>query len=255
VSDKLALRRHQSGPLTSLAIYAKLAVQTARLGKALFGIYPRECNICGHQGRFLAFGEPPRLDARCPRCGSLERHRLQAIWVNDHAEELRQARVLHFAPEAVIMRLLKPLAAQYIAADQDPRRADLVLNVEHIDLEDGAVDAVVCNHVLEHVDDARALAEFYRVLSPGGLALLSFPIIEGWDATYEDGTVAGEQARELHFGQYDHVRYYGRDVRARIAQAGFCLEEITAVEPLVARYGLLRGEKIFIGRKPGQRVP
>jgi hypothetical protein len=46
------------------------------------------------------------------------------------------------------------------------------------------------------------------------------------------------------------VRYFGRDVRTRIQAAGFSLEEFTAEEPLVHRHGLVRGEKVFVARKP-----
>ncbi len=56
--------------------------------------------------------------------------------------------------------------------------------------------------------------------------------------------------RNLHFGQPDHVRYYGYDVRNRIRSVGFELTEFTAQEPEVTRLALARGEKIFIARKP-----
>ena len=77
-----------------------------------------------------------------------------------------------------------------------------------------------------------------------------FPIVEGWDRTYEDPAHASPAARTVYFGQYDHVRMFGRDVRDRIRNAGFSLSEFTAVEPEVARYGLVRGEKLFIATKP-----
>ena len=54
----------------------------------------------------------------------------------------------------------------------------------------------------------------------------------------------------IHFGQENHVRYYGADVRDRIRAAGFGLKEFVASEPDVSRYGLLRGETIFVASKP-----
>jgi hypothetical protein len=103
---------------------------------------------------------------------------------------------------------------------------------------------------LEHVDDKRALSELFRILEAGGIVVLMFPIVEGWDRTYENPAVNGPANRLLHFGQEDHVRYFGRDVRARIQAAGFTLEEFTAEEPLVHLHGLVRGEKVFVARRP-----
>jgi hypothetical protein len=79
---------------------------------------------------------------------------------------------------------------------------------------------------------------------PGGQLIAMVPLIEGWAETYQDVTVSpGDRAR--HYGQWDHIRYYGADFRARIACAGFALEEYTADGPASARHALLRGEKVF----------
>jgi SAM-dependent methyltransferase len=244
------LRRHERGPLRSFAVLARFGYDFVTLGPKLFGVYPRECNICGRVGRMLAFGVPPRLDARCRRCGSLERHRLEALWFRLNEGAIAGKRVLHFAPESVISELLRPKARSYIGADLDGRRAESALNMEDIALADGAVDLIVCNHVLEHVNDAKALKEFYRVLSPGGILVLMFPIVEGWSKTYENPQVESARDRVLHFGQWDHVRYYGYDVRDRIRSVGFELTEFTAQEPDVTRLSLARGEKVFVATKP-----
>ena len=81
--------------------------------------------------------------------------------------------------------------------------------------------------------------------------MLMFPIVEGWEHTYENPAHTSPQDRITYFGQVDHVRMYGRDVRDRITGAGFKLSEFTAEEPNVARYGLLRGEKVFVATKDG----
>jgi ubiquinone/menaquinone biosynthesis C-methylase UbiE len=156
--------------------------------------------------------------------------------------------VLHFAPEAVLRRKIAPLAGTYRAADIDPRFADIVLNIENIDLPDESVDVIVCSHILEHVDHARALAELRRVLTRDGVLLMLFPIVEGWDETYRNGAMTSPAERDLHFGQYDHIQYFGRGVRRDIAAAGFDLAEFTAVEPDVSAHALTRGEKLFIAR-------
>jgi hypothetical protein len=105
--------------------------------------------------------------------------------------------------------------------------------------------------VLEHLDDRKALREIRRILADDGLAILTVPLIEGWDRTYEDPAITDPGARELHFGQDDHVRYYGKDFRDRLREAGLVFEEVTAQPADVLRYGLLRGEKVFICRRGG----
>jgi hypothetical protein len=90
----------------------------------------------------------------------------------------------------------------------------------------------------------------YRVLSNGGVLFAMAPVIEGWDRTYENAAVRDPRSRELHFGLYDHVRYYGRDIRNRICGAGFELSEYTAEGEAVIKYGLGRGEKVFVCKKP-----
>jgi SAM-dependent methyltransferase len=212
--------------------------------------FARTCNICGYCGRFQSAGRPRRIDARCPKCGSAERYRLLALWLDRHGACLRQAHVLHFAPEAGLASLLKMRVGRYQSADIAPGRADLVLNIEAIGMPDQSYDGIVCSHVLEHVDDKKALAEIYRALKPGGVALIMLPVIEGWATTYENQKVRMPEERKRHYGQADHVRYYGADVRGRIRAAGFQLEEFTAEGEDVLTYALQRGEKVFIARRP-----
>jgi SAM-dependent methyltransferase len=212
--------------------------------------YARTCNVCGYQGMFGPAGGGLRMDAKCPRCNSAERHRLFKLWLDRNADTLRDADVLHFAPEKSLAKLIRPLARTYRTADIAPGRADLVLNIEQIDLPANSVDGIVCFHVLEHVNDAKALAELYRVLRPGGACLIMTPVVEGWVHTYENSGISSPEDRTLHFGQHDHVRYYGADIRARIGAAGFSLSEFTAEGPDIVRYALLPGEKVFVATKP-----
>jgi predicted SAM-dependent methyltransferase len=108
---------------------------------------------------------------------------------------------------------------------------------------------IVANHVFEHVDDSLALPELFRVLTPGGVLIITVPLVEGWDSTYENAAVTSRADRHAHFGQYDHVRYYGRDFRDRVRRSGFSLSEFTSTGDQCVRYGLLRGERVFFGSK------
>lgn len=208
----------------------------------------RRCPICGYRGYFDNFGRPPRLDACCPGCGSLERHRLFWLWFNERGKILSQP-ILHFAAEPVFENQFRNLFDGYITADLY-KNADKNLNIESIDMKDATIKTVICNHVLEHVNDEKALSEIFRVLTNDGILICSVPIVEGWDKTYENEDIKNESDRELHFGQYDHVRYYGKDFRKRLKLAGFqMVSEYTAEGSAVLQYALLRGEKIFICTK------
>ncbi|MDQ8727649.1 class I SAM-dependent methyltransferase [Bradyrhizobium sp. LHD-71] len=208
----------------------------------------RNCNICGLNDLFRPIGWPLRPEAMCPQCGSLERHRLLKLWLDENRECIAGKRILHFAPEAAISKLVRPLAKEYVTADI-ARGRDLQLNIEKIDLPDESYDVILCSHILEHVDDRAALAEIHRVLVGGGVALLMIPVVEGWANTYENLAITEPNEREIHFGQEDHVRYFGSDFRDRIRRAGFDLEEFTAEGAIVVKHGLLRGEKLFIAAR------
>ena len=233
--------------------YWRAMVATSYFGsrfRRLPRCYPRVCNICGYEGPFGPAGKGTRHDAKCPRCKSAERYRLFKLWLDHRPEALQGKDILHFAPEKSMTALVRPLAGRYRTADITPGRADIVLNIEAIELPGASVDAVICFHVLEHVDDAKALAEMFRILRPGGLAIIMVPIVEGWARSYENQAITAPGQRTLHFGQFDHVRYYGADLRDRIRAAGFKLSEFTAEEPDVLRHGLIRGEKVFVAEKP-----
>jgi SAM-dependent methyltransferase len=221
----------------------------ASVVRRLEGEFPRECPLCGYQGRFAARGHPPRYDAVCARCRSLERHRLFYLALQSRPLGPGSS-ILHFAPEPVIASLLRRIGPVK-TADIEPGKADLVLDIEKIGLPAESFDVAVANHVLEHVDDSLAISELFRILAPGGILIATVPLVEGWDATYENPQVVSSAARLAHFGRHNHVRWYGRDFRDRIRRAGFALTEFTASGEDCVRYGLVPGERIFFAAKPG----
>lgn len=237
-----------------LRVYWRSFKFLARTLRRSLGKFPRECVLCGYQGKFLGYGYPFVCDILCPKCGSLERHRLLTLANRDH-DFFRDRDVLHFAPETSIRELiLDHRPRSYTTADLFAPGVDLKEDIEALSLDDNSFDVVVCLHVLEHVNDHKAVSELYRVLKPGGVLLAMFPIVEGWDQTFEDPVRTTPEERLLYFGQHDHARFFGRDARSRLARPGFIIDEYTAVEPNVSRYGLTRGEKVFIcSRPPVQR--
>lgn len=157
-------------------------------------------------------------------------------------------RILHFAPEVQVARLLEEISPGHVvSADIDENVADIRIDIEAIDLDDESFDVIVCSHVLEHVDDRLALKELHRVLAPGGRLIVMVPIVEGWDHTHEIPGMTDPRERRIEFGQGDHVRYFGRDLRDRIETAGFELSEFVGEPADCRRYGLVRGERVFVG--------
>lgn len=213
------------------------------------GYMPRNCPLCGYYGSFTPFGFPPRIDAMCAKCGSLERHRMYSLLLEQNPLISKNHKTIHFAPENGLRDLIGGLSGEYVTADLRGKNVNLKLNIENLELEGECFDRIVCNQVMEHVDDVKMLSELHRILRPRGIAFLNTLVCEGWEKTYENPKVQTPRERTLHFAQSDHVRFYGRDIRDRLAAPGFQVEEFVAEEPDVSKYGLWRGERIFICHK------
>ncbi len=199
----------------------------------------RECPVCGSRyRRFMPYGYvSSRKDALCPHCLSLERHRMIWLWLKESSNLFEgYPRLLHIAPEVSLMRHFKRHYRDnrnYITADLESPLADLHFDVQNIPLEEESVDVIICNHLLEHVeDDRRAMAELYRILKHGGWAIMLVPEDRGRATTFEDDTITDAEERTRIFGQYDHRRIYGRDYDERLKEAGFRVERIAYNERL-----------------------
>lgn len=187
------------------------------------------CPVCERGFRkFFKFGVNPRLNARCPGCGSLERHRL--LWIalydlQDKSLIQRGGRLLHVAPEPCLAEKFRQ-EYDYLSIDLDGKKAMMAMDLTAMTFDDNSFNAIVCNHVLEHIqDDKKAMKELYRVLKPGGWASIQVPI-KG-DITQEDLSVTDPKERLRLYGQEDHVRYYGRDFAERLKKAGFDILSIS----------------------------
>ena len=149
----------------------------------------------------------------------------------------------------------KQHGAGYITADIESPLAKVKMDVHAIPFEENTFDAAMCNHVMEHVDDdIKAMSEIYRVLKPGGWAILQVPFFSPLDDTsIEDKSITAPKEREKAYGQDDHVRLYGKDYPDRIRQAGFEVVEDRFIEELgidlVKRYALPPNEIIYYCKK------
>lgn len=202
-------------------------------------------------------GPNGRPAASCPRCRGLERQRFFALLLDLLGPRLAGVgTILDIAPSdqsTACLSALEPERYLRIDLGLDNRHVDALGDLTKLPVKDACVDLLVCYHVLEHVpDDAAAMREIARVLSPRGVALLQVPIRVGVP-TDEDPS-ADREERVRRFGQHDHVRYYGDDFESRLADAGLSTERVTPVEVLgqraVVRFGLISHEFVWIAR-PG----
>ncbi|NKZ39659.1 methyltransferase domain-containing protein [Oleiagrimonas citrea] len=161
----------------------------------------------------------------CPHCGGHDRERHLLLYMRhaDIFDRVRNASIMHFAPEVKLssrIKHAKPL--RYIPCDLHPRSEDMQrVDMTAMHQGDASLDLLIANHVLEHIpDEPKALREIHRVLKPGGLAILQTPFASHLQHTWEDPGIVQKQARLEAFGQEDHVRLYGLDIFARFEQSG-----------------------------------
>jgi SAM-dependent methyltransferase len=217
-----------------------------------------QCTVCENRFRkMLPYGNIGAENRLCPACFSLERHRLLWCYLRERTPFFTDhLKVLHVAPE---QPFIKKFRAQnnldYITADLVSPLADVKMDIQQIPDGDNTYDVVICNHVLEHVDnDILAMQEIFRVLKPGGWAIMQVPVNWDRDYTYEDSSITTPAEREKHFGQYDHVRYHGTDYPDRLRSVGFEVDNEDYLQRFTADeqnyYRLPRREMIWKATKP-----
>ena len=163
----------------------------------------KECPLCGCRRRkFLPYGYVTQRDnALCPNCLALERHRTLWLWLLRESDIGRGAmalpRLLHVAPEVALMRKFHKIYAKqpadYVTADLESPLADLHFDIQHIPLEDESFDVVICNHIMEHVEDDRlAMREILRIMRKGGWGVILSPVDLQRETTFEARFPAGK---------------------------------------------------------------
>ena len=218
-----------------------------------------ECPICGgHFRKFLPYGyEIVRNNALCPKCLSLERHRLVWLFLKEKTNFFKDPlKVLHIAPEQCFEERFKKFPnLTYITADLESPLADYKCDVQKLPFSNNEFDVVICNHVLEHVDDdLLALSEIIRIMKPGAFSLLLVPNDFNRQETFEDNSTISPKERAKIFGQYDHKRVYGVDYPERLRKAGFEITQSNYLDEigdaLKACYCLPSKEFMFSYHKP-----
>jgi len=207
--------------------------------------------------KFLPYGYgQQRENVLSPSTLSLERHRLLWLYLKDHTTFFTAPhKVLHFAPEQAFYKRFRKLNnLHYTTTDLNSPLADVKADICDLPFEDNSFDFILCNHVLEHIpDDTKAMQEIYRILTPGGTAILQIPQDLSREKTFEDDSITDPAERAKIFGQYDHVRVYGRDYFDKLREVGFRVEEVNLTSQmdlqLVDKYRLAKGEVIPVARK------
>ncbi len=200
--------------------------------------------------KFLPYGyENQRDNVLSPSTLSLERHRLLWLFLQNETDFFtKESKVLHFAPEQAFYKRFRKLKhLDYTTTDLNSPLADVKADICDLPFEKDQYDIIFCNHVLEHIpDDTKAMQEILRILKPGGMAILQIPQDLSRATTFEDNTITDPKERAKIFGQYDHVRVYGRDYFEKLRAIGFNVEEIDYTNSVpqedVIKYCLAPGE-------------
>ncbi len=206
---------------------------------------------------FLPYGyESPRENVLSPSTLSLERHRLLWLFLKSDTNFFTaNLKVLHFAPEQAFYRRFKNLDnLDYTTTDLISPLADVEADICNLPFENNSYDVILCNHVLEHIpNDQKAMQELYRILKPGGWGIFQIPQDLSRQYTFEDDSITNKKERAKIFGQYDHVRIYGRDYFEKLRNIGFEVEEVHFASILspeeVDKYRLAKGEIIPLVKK------
>ena len=213
--------------------------------------------------KFLPYGyERVRENVLSPSTMSLERHRLFWLYLTNETEfflpvrqDSENLKVLHFAPEqAFYKRFRKMKNLEYTTTDLNSPIADVKADICNLPFQDDEYDFIICNHVLEHIpDDTKAMQELYRVLAPGGTAILQVPYDVDRTTTFEDNTITDPKERAKIFGQYDHVRVYGMDYFEKLRTVGFQVEAVNysanLSEEEINKFRLAKGELLPVCKK------
>lgn len=186
-----------------------------------------------------------------PSTLSLERHRLLWLYLKNETDFFdKELKVLHFAPEQAFYKRFRKLNnLDYTTTDLNSPLADVQADICALPFQDNVFDVILCNHVLEHIpDDHQAMSELYRVMKSGGWGIFQIPQDLNRSVTFEDNSITDPKKRAEIFGQYDHVRVYGRDYFEKLRSVGFNVVEVDYTSTLsnteIDKYRLAKGELI-----------
>lgn len=129
------------------------------------------------------------------------------------------------------------------------------LDVTNIEKPDASYDAVICLHVLQAVEeDRKAMRELFRVLKPGGWAILNSRQDTNAELTRPHPDLPPPEVRALSPNKDFAFRIYGRDFADQLREAGFEVEVVPFGRTLTAeeieKYYLHVPGDIYMCRRP-----
>jgi len=200
--------------------------------------------------KFLPYGYQVKRDnVLAPGTLSLERHRLMWLFLKNNTDFFsKPLTVLHIAPEQAFLTLFRNQKnLDYTTSDLYSPLADVKADITNLPFPDESFDVIFCNHVLEHIpNDQQAMMELYRVMKKGGWGIFQIPQDLDRATTYEDFSITDPKDRAKQFGQYDHVRVYGRDYFDKLSAVGFQVEIIDYTQKIIPelfeKFRLAKGE-------------
>ena len=214
-----------------------------------------QCPCC--EGRFARLRSyDGRPNARCPKCGSLERHRVLWLYLTQRTDLLEQRLdVLHFAAEKPFEGRFRTLPTwRYVSADLHPTEPHQVrVDITSIQFPTASFDLVICNHVLVEVpDDRSAMQELFRVIKPGGLLISQEPVDSAEPAGAHEPRGRRPAGRNL--------RIYGPEYAELLSGVGFDVDcvpyadeagaDVAARHALIESGGSATGNAVYVAMKP-----
>lgn len=142
----------------------------------------------------------------CRSCGSLERHRIvRAVWNPLVGSGLSRLKAIQFSLDPSVNKEWFHSLEISIFGKRNS------LDLENIDRPSDSYDVVICNHILEHIEnDRRAFREIMRILRATGLFQFTVPLPQTRAVTEEWG---------YPDRPHGHYRLYGRDLVDRFGHA------------------------------------
>ena len=146
-------------------------------------------------------------------------------------------------------------ADDYLTADLVRTDVDERFDLMAIPHADATFHAVYCSHVLQDVaDDIAAMTELFRILKPGGWAILNVPVTAEVSVDHRNAPLYAGSERDQRPPEY--LRTYGKDFPQRMASVGFEVREIGPDDLADAheqvRLGIVAAASgsIYFGAKP-----
>ncbi len=224
---------------------AALSLAKAFRGDFNFKGDKQACPYCAGNV-FLWSGTPPAISLECRTCGSSSRERI-FFWAINTGLLVLSEPILHFAAEKNLENFLRKRFCNYSSADKH-FSADLVLDIENINLQSKTQGTIIAFHVLDLTDIQAALIEIRRILRDGGQALIA---VEQSDSYLISRRISSREQWEAHtLRHYDGQRFIaGLDFQKILAEYFNSVRAIRPPQEVAVSMGIFPVETIFLVTK------